>query len=346
MEAKVKPETARRKAELLAGGSVSLPKHFRLPFSPSRSTAGPGAGNPEIVFSFEGTRAKKAVSRKTAVFELVEASGGLGLSRRGETFIDSVELVPTLHHAPFQAFINVDSRCVYSCAFCSMQGLGRDMSKHLTDEKILDMVRDASKNEDFRGVALTSGVSSSPSETADRIAGLVRRIRSDLPESPIGVEPYVTRPDQIDAIMEAGASEIKINIESFDRDIFEKACPGRDYDVILHGINHACKVFGRNRVCSNILFGLGESDETVLQGCRALANMGAVATLRALRVNEYNTPALTERFGALKPVTAERMLRLASEHKRILQSHGLTTLSFETMCNACLACDIVPFWDV
>lgn len=342
----MRPETARRKAELLAGGPVSLPKHFRLPFRPSRSTAGPGAGSPEIVFSFEGTRAKKAISREAAEFELIDGPDGLSLGRQGERFIDSVELVPTLHHAPFQAFINVDSRCVYSCAFCGMQGLGRDMSKHLTDDKIIEMVREASKDEDFRGVALTSGVSVSPAETVDRIAGLVTRIRSELPESPIGVEPYVTRPDQIDAIKKAGADEIKINIESFDRGIFEKACPGRDYDLILHGINHACEVFGRNRVCSNIIFGLGETDETVLQGCRALADMGAVATLRGLRTNEHNVPALTERLGAPKPVTAERMIGLAFEHKKILQGHGLTTLSFKTMCNACLACDIVPFWDV
>lgn len=346
MEAKVGAETARRKAELLAGGPVVLPKPFRLPFRPSRSTAGPGAGITEVVFSFEGTRAKKELSRDAGEFELVETAQGLDLRRGGEPFIDSVELLRTLCHAPSQAFINVDNRCVYDCAFCSLNKLERDFSKHLTDDKIMDMIREASRDGAFEGVALTSGVSESPADTVDRIVGLVRRIRSELPDSPIGVEPYVTRTDHIDAMKEAGADEIKINIESFDQDIFEKVCPGRDYNGILQSIGHACEVFGRNRVSSNIIFGLGESDETVLRGSKVLADMGAVATLRALRVNRLNLPELTARLGTLEPVTAQRMIRLATTHKDILTEHGLTTLSFRTMCNACLACDIVPFWDV
>jgi biotin synthase-related radical SAM superfamily protein len=146
--------------------------------------------------------------------------------------------------------------------------------------------------------------------------------------------------------MAAGADEIKINIETFDRDIFEKICPNRDFDTILHVVNHACGVFGRNKVSSNIIFGLGESDETVLEGVKVLANMGAVATLRSLRRNEYNVDDLEETLGSLAPVTAERMLHLAREEKKILRNHKLTTLEFRTMCNRCLSCDIVPFWDV
>ena len=32
--------------------------------------------------------------------------------------------------------------------------------------------------------------------------------------------------------------------------------------------------------------------------------------------------------------------------KDILEKNGLTTLSFETMCNRCGCCDIVPFVDI
>ena len=104
--------------------------------------------------------------------------------------------------------------------------------------------------------------------------------------------------------------------------------------------------FGRNKVCSNIIFGLGETDETVLNGVRALAGMGAVATLRAIRVSALNRGDLDRTLGKLRPVTAGRMLNLAREQKTILQDHGLSPLGFKTMCHACLACDIVPFWDV
>ena len=346
MEAKVSPGTALRKAQLLAGGAVRLPRDFRLPFAPSRSTAGPGAGRQEVVFSFGGTRTKKEVSRESGEFELVEDERGLRILRKGEPFLEDVEFVQTLFHAPFQAFINVDSRCGFRCAFCGSHHLKPHATKNLNDDKIVEMAVSASGTPGFAGVALTSGVVGSPAQTVDRLVELVARIREMLPETPIGVEPYVTRPDHVDRLHEAGATEIKINIESFDRDVFEKICPERDYDVILHGINHACEVFDRNTVCSNIIIGMGESDETIVHGLKVLGNMGAVGTLRALRVNDLNRADLEGALGRLEPVTADRMLRLAEEQKTVLQEYGLTTLGFRTMCHACLACDIVPFWDV
>lgn len=346
MEAKVTPETALRKAELLAGGAVRMAPDFRLPFLPSRSTAGPGAGTTAVVFEFGGTRAKKPVSRDEGEFELVREGEGLAIRREGRPFLREVHLVPTLLHAPYQAFVNIDQACVMDCKFCASPRLESALTKNLTDEKILRMIEEASRQEGFQSVALTSAVPISPAMTVERMAGLVRSVRKSLPDVPIGVEPYATRPDEIDVLREAGADEIKLNIESYDRDIFERVCPKRQYDHILHVINHAGEVFGRNSVCSNIIFGLGETDDNVLEGVKVLANMGAVATLRALRRNEYNMPELEKALGPLPPVSPDRMLSLARAEKSILQDYRLTPLHFRTMCHSCLACDIVPFWDV
>ncbi len=342
----MRPEIAKKKAELLAGGPVKISKDFRLPFLPSRSTAGPGAGAVGVVFAFGNTRAKKPISREEGEFELVDQDGRLAIFKGSKRFIANVELVPTLLHAPFQAFVNLDNACVMDCKFCASPRLGHEITKDLTDEKILTMIMDASKRKDFESVALTSAVPDSPQMTVRRMASIVKKVRDSLPEVPIGVEPYATRPDEVELLRDSGADEIKLNIESFDRDIFEKICPKRDYDIILHVINHSCEVFGKNRVCSNIIFGLGETDETVLEGTKVLANMGAVATLRALRRNEYNIRGLEECLGPLAPVKAERMLKLAREQKKILRSYGLSPLRFKTMCHSCLSCDLVPFWDV
>lgn len=346
MEAKVRPETARKKAEFLAGGPVRISPDFRLPFLPSRSTAGPGAGSTAVVFEFGGTRAKKPISRVKGDFELVQEDSGLVVMRDGAVFLEEVSLLPTLLHAPYQAFVNIDQACVMDCKFCASPRLDDVLTKNLTDEKILRMIEEASRREGFQSVAFTSAVPKSPAMTVKRMAGLVKAVRKMLPDVPIGVEPYATRPDEVDMLKDAGADEIKLNIESFDRDIFEKVCPKRDYDHILHTVNHAGEVFGRNNVCSNIIFGLGETDDTVLEGVRVLANMGAVATLRSLRRNEYNLHELEKALGPLAPVSPDRMLSLAREERSILTEYGLTTLTFRTMCHTCLACDIVPFWDV
>ncbi|MBN1678598.1 MAG: radical SAM protein [Candidatus Thermoplasmatota archaeon] len=346
MEAKVRPETAWKKAELLAGGAVRIPADYRLPFLPSRSTAGPGAGGTAVVFGFGNTRAQKLISREEGDFQLIHENGRLIMMKGSDVFLDEVELVPTLLHAPNQAFVNIDQTCIMGCKFCASPRLEGILTKNLTDEKILKMIKEASQRNGFQSVAFTSAIPVSPAMTVKRMAGLVRAVRGLLPDVPIGVEPYATRPDEIEMLREAGADEIKLNIESFDRDIFERVCPKRDYDHILHAINHSGKVFGRNRVCSNIIYGLGETDENILEGVKVLANMGAVATLRALRKNEYNVTELENALGPLPPVTPNRMLSLAHEQKSILREYGLTSLSFKTMCHSCLACDIVPFWDV
>ena len=337
---------ARKKAELLAGGPIRIPTDFRLPFAASRSTAGPGAGSVAVVFSFGNTRAKKAISRDDGEFELVVRGGDFSISRMGRTFLERVELVPTMMHAPYQAFVNIDHTCVMDCVFCASPKLGHDVTKDLTDDKIVGMIKEASVSKDFRSIAFTSGIPDAPDRTIKRMAGLVRRTRGLFRNVPIGVEPYATRPDEVEMLKEAGADEIKLNIETFDRDIFEKVCPRRDYDTILHVVNHACEVFGKNNVCSNIIFGLGETDQNVVEGTKVLANMGAVATLRALRRNEYNLIALEKVLGQLKPVTPERMLLLAREQKKVFKEYGLSPLRFKTMCHSCLSCDIVPFWDV
>ena len=346
MEAKVSRETAKKKAEMLVGGAVLIPKDFRLPFPASRSTAGPGAGHRSVVFSFGGTRAKKTVSRERGEFELVVEGDSYSLMKGGHLFIEGVELVPTLMHAPFQAFVNIDSRCIYDCKFCNSPRLANDATKNLSDDKIIEMILGASKEDGFQAVAFTSGVAESPMMTVRRMAGLVKRVKQLLPDTPVGVEPYATRPDEVEILLEAGADEIKLNIETFDRDIFEKICDDMDFDQILHAINHSGEVFGENRVCSNIIFGLGETDENILEGTKVLANMGAVATLRALRRDELNTTGLEGALGSLGPVSAERMLTLADGQKKIFADYGLSPLRFKTMCHACLSCDIVPFWDV
>jgi biotin synthase-related radical SAM superfamily protein len=152
--------------------------------------------------------------------------------------------------------------------------------------------------------------------------------------------------EQIDALKQAGADEIKLNIETFDRGIFEKVCGGQDLDWILQTIEHAVEVFGRGKVTSNIIVGLGENDESVIAGIETLARMGCVVTLRPLKTNDLNRNRLKEALGEWDPLTEERLMRLVSKQKEILARHGLSTLTFQTMCHACTCCDIVPFKDL
>ncbi|MDD1768987.1 MAG: radical SAM protein [Methanomassiliicoccales archaeon] len=336
-----------KKAILITGGPVKVGADIRLPYHPSRSTAGPGAGSASIVLSFEGMRVKKAISRETGEFELVRRDGGFGLLRDGRNFVSEVSIEPTIFHSPEQAFFNLDTDCMYDCKFCTSRKLDKRITKNLDLDRIVDLVMKASKRDDFRAVAFTSAVVDSPSMTVERLAYVICRVREELdPIIPIGVEPYVESFDDIDRLKAAGADEIKINIETYDRDIFRKVCGKRDFEWILKAIKYAVGTFGPGRVCSNIIVGLGETDKNVIDGVDHLAKMGCLTTLRPLRINDTNRKPLEDALGHIEPVTPERIINLAEEQRSVFELYDLDPRSFRTMCHACTCCDIVPFKDI
>jgi biotin synthase-related radical SAM superfamily protein len=196
-------------------------------------------------------------------------------------------------------------------------------------------------------VAITSGIIDSPEETLDQIIEVVKKVRENLVDVEIGVEPYVLVHDDIDRLHEAGATEIKINIETFDREIFERICPDLKYDQIIEMLKYSVSVFGRGKVTTNIIIGLGETDENVLAGIEYFAKLGIVPVIRVLRINDNNYSQIVNALAHdIQKVSPERMIKLANGQKNALEKHGLSTETFETMCHACGCCDIVPFMDV
>lgn len=340
-------ELVRKKAVLITGGAVRIPSDISIPFRLSRSTAGPGAGKPAIVLSFGGLRVKKEISRDHGDFELVLKDGSYALVHKGATFLENVKFEPTLFHSPEQAFFNIETSCIYDCKFCVTKRIDSKIVKRLDAEKIIDMIVAASRRDDFKAVALTSAVAESPHQTAQKMAYIVSRVREQLdPEVPIGVEPYVDTIEDIEMLRAAGADEIKINIETYNREIFYKICNKLEFDRILKMILNAVRLFGVGKVCSNIIVGLGESDDNILAGVEHLARMGCVATLRPLRINNLNRERLESALGyELKAISPDRLIKLGLEHKEILELYQLSTRSFRTMCHACTCCDLVPFRD-
>jgi molybdenum cofactor biosynthesis enzyme MoaA len=345
-ENEVAKSLVEKKASLLLGGRVKIPLDMKLPYRPSCSTAGPGAGSTGIVLTFGGMRVKKAVSREDGEFELVPQGGSYSLWHNGQMFINDVQIRPVVFHAPGQAFFNLDNRCILGCTFCSSPLLEAGMDKGHTPEKVVEAIVSSYAEEGFDAVAITSGVPDTIEKTLGRILFVVREVRKAIPDISIGVEPYISSLDQIDVLRDAGADEIKINIETYDRDIFGKVCPKKDYDLILRSIEHAGVVFGQGKVASNIIIGLGESDESVLQGVEHLARLGCVATLRSLRTNDFNRDGLSHDIGEVRPIDEERLMRLARSQMTIMNRFHLSTLEFRTMCHRCGCCDIVPFVDI
>jgi hypothetical protein len=73
-----------------------------------------------------------------------------------------------------------------------------------------------------------------------------------------------------------------------------------------------------------------------------LADIGSVANIRAVRINDINRERLQIALGDLRPLDKERVIKLARMQKEILAKRGLSTKTFKTMCFPCSCCDLVP----
>ena len=350
------PRDARVKAELIAAGSLAVEAGILEGYRLSRSTAGPGAGSSSVAIGWMGEDGREhrvklslAADGDEAPVRLVGSPGG-DLELRGasgEVLLEGVGLVPVVMHAPGQAFINIDGECVHSCAFCTTHLLDERRRNRRTAERWVELIVAAHNRSPFPAVAVTSVAAPDHEGLLREYEAVIRGVLTQLPDVVVGVEPPVRSNEDIHRLRAAGATEMKINIQSPEADLLERVCPGwdlaRQYDLLEEAVG----VFGRGRVTTNVLIGLGESDGSVEDAIERLSSTGVVPTLRVVRVNDGNLGPLTRALGhAPEPVGTERHLRLAAVLGGALQRNGLSRDGLRTMCHGCGCCDREPGWDL
>ena len=332
------------KAELLARGRLLVPRGLKTGVMLSRSSAGPGAGSSSLFLRVGSKTVRLEVVREgPAPMELREDHGRFDIVSAGRVLARGVAPLFGGLHAPGQAFINLHDSCRYLCAFCT---IGR-ARKGPSPERWAAVILEALRARRVRAVAITTGIPSTPSKACRDMARLVSSVRADFPRVPIGVEPYTVKEADLLELRRAGAGELKLNIQCATDVIFEQVCPGLDREGIWRNLSAGVRLFGRGKVCSNIIIGLGETDRDVLSTVEKLAGMGVAANLRSLKTGPLNARALEEALGRrpTKP-SAARLVRLASAQKVIFGKHRIRPSVFRTMCHRCTACDMEPFIDV
>ncbi len=322
------------KAELLALGKVDVEPSL-LP-RPSSSTAGPGTGLRSIFFKSGGHRVRLEIDTGSPLKMVREDGDVVILKDNRELVRGSID--PVVAHCPGQTYITISEQCVYDCKFCSVP---KFQGKIKTLEQVLEIVENVYKDGKLETIAFTSGVAATPEKEIDRVVEYVKAVVKY--HVPIGVAVYPTE-DSSQRLKDAGVTEVKYNVETMDREIFERVCTrrkGHSLDFILTSLRDAVKVFGKNRVSSNIIIGLGETDECVRKGVEYLAKMGVIPVLRPITLSPYRKGEIS----ATRP-TAERLLKLTKMTRDILEKYDLHVEVSQTMCLTCTGCDLTPCHDV
>jgi biotin synthase-related radical SAM superfamily protein len=318
-------EWKRLKARLLEAGSVRLSGEPADEYV-SRSAAGPSAGTSGSLFfsPVTGRRVRAGIDEKCSI-EVVHRGGG-----EADLFIDddvvSGRLEPAALHCPRQAYITVSGTCIFRCRYCPVPSLP---GRRKEVDEIVRMVESVADRID--AIAITSGVASSIEEEEAYVLEVVAALRSF--ELPIGVSIYPC-PETPARLHALGVAEVKFNIEAATPELFSEMCPGLSWEGVWEALSSSVALFGRGRVYSNVIVGLGETDKDLERIMGDLAAIGVVPVLRPL------TPAAS--LADMPRPSADRLLRLCDVHKKILRRAGLDPCRALTMCAACTGCDLVP----
>jgi biotin synthase-related radical SAM superfamily protein len=315
---------AELKAQLLAEGSVSIsgePAELYI----ARSSAGPGAGGSGAVFFSMGAHRVKLALDPLSPIEIVHRGNGVADLCYEGTIIPGRLLEPGFH-CPDQAFITVTGSCIFKCRYCSVPHLS---GQRRSIAEIMAMVE--SVRHRVSSISITSGILDSIEEEESYVLEVVRHLL--VYNLPIGVSIYPT--DQTPDLLRAlDVAEVKFNIEAATPGLFEKMCPGLSYDRLWQVLDRSMELFGKNRVFSNVIIGLGETDADMEACIKKLTSHGVIPVLRPLNP----VAGLT---GFARP-SAERLKKIFNMHERALAAAGLDPLQARTMCTNCTGCDLVP----
>jgi biotin synthase-related radical SAM superfamily protein len=312
------------KGRLLAAGSVRLIGEPADPFI-ARSAAGPGAGGSGAIFFAMGSHRVKLALDPLSTIEIAHRGRGTADLYFDGKLIPGRLLEPGFH-CPDQAFITVTGSCIFKCRYCSVPKIG---GRRKSVEEIAGMVESVLPR--IHAISITSGVQTSIEEEESYVLEVVRHLTQF--NLPIGVSIYPTEKTP-DSLKELGVAEVKFNLEAATPELFARMCPGLDYDRLWQVLDRSVELFGRNRVFSNVIIGLGESDAEMETCIRTLTSHGVIPVLRPLN-------PVADLAGTPRP-TAERLSRIMAMHGRALTEAGLDARLAHTMCTNCAGCDLVP----
>jgi radical SAM protein (TIGR04043 family) len=229
---------------------------------------------------------------------------------------------------------SVDTRCRFCAITASLEAGSTTAVK--TPQQLAAVARAAVDLDGVRQMVLTTGTSTAPDRGARHLARCVRAVTEAVPGLPIQVQ--CEPPGDLAVLTElheAGATAIGIHVESMDQAVRDRWTPGKatvslaDYWACWR---EAVRVFGRNRVSTYLLVGLGEDADELVRDAESLVAAGIYPFVVPFR-------PLAGTLAASHPAPDPGVLAdITRRVARVLQLHGMRGADQGAGCAACGAC--------
>lgn len=228
------------------------------------------------------------------------------------------------------------------CRFCAIgASLEHESTIHTkTPEQLAEVAQAAKQLDGVKHVTLTAGTSTPPDTGAEYLGKCAAAIReaADLPVE-IQFEPLKDK-GLYARLKDMGVTDVGMHVESFDPAVRRRMTPGKaeiTLERYFEAFEDAVAVFGRNKVSTYVILGLGEDRKLTLEGCEKAAAIGVYPVVVPLR------PLMDSCLAKAKPVDPAYLDRMYKAVGEILNKHGLCTEASSAGCVRCRACSLLQF---
>jgi radical SAM protein (TIGR04043 family) len=226
------------------------------------------------------------------------------------------------------------------CRFCTIEeslASGATVAAK-TPAQLAEVAEAAVRLDGVRQMVMTTGTTAGPDRGARVLARAVRAVLEAVPGLPVQVqcEPPADL-SWITLLKDAGAAAIGIHIESLDESVRRRWMPGKATVPVAAyeaAWDEAVRVFGRNRVSTYLLAGLGEDPAELVAGAARLIDRGVYPFVVPFRPMK---DSLAGQDGVPGPATG--VVREVTEQvAALLRAAGMSGADQRAGCAACGAC--------
>jgi radical SAM protein (TIGR04043 family) len=175
------------------------------------------------------------------------------------------------------------------CRFCSIEEslrAGATVAAK-TPAQLAEVAEAAVRLDGVTQMVMTTGTTTGPDRGARNLVRCVRAVLKAVPGLPIQVQ--IEPPGDLSVLTDlyaAGATSIGIHIESLDDTVRRRWMPGKSTVTLAEyegAWDEAVRVFGRNRVSTYLLIGMGEDPDQLVAGAARLIDRGVYPFVVPLR---------------------------------------------------------------
>jgi len=165
------------------------------------------------------------------------------------------------------------------CQFCAIgESLKGDRTiARKSPEQLAEVTEAACRLDGIEHLVMTTGTP----PTSDRGAAILTNCAAAITKKKsLPIQAQCEPPDSFDwfsRMKDSGVTALGMHLEALDPEVRKRIMPSKaeiSVDYYIQAYRAAVQVFGRGEVSTYLLAGLGDSRETLLEGCRTLIDIG------------------------------------------------------------------------